>query len=66
MPSYLPVPPVRCNSPDQWNGAAKDQLESSVCRQVSRGDITLKQGQVIFLDEPDWTKAYLKYFPERE
>ena len=49
----------------KWTDKVKDQLESSVCRQVCRGDITLKQGQAIFLDEPDWTKAYLKYFPER-
>ncbi len=50
---------------DWWTEKVKDQLEASVCRQVCRGDITLKQGQAIFLDEPDWTKAYLKYFPER-
>ncbi len=49
----------------RWTDKVKDQLESSVCRQVCRGNITLKQGQAIFLDEPDWTKAYLKYFPER-
>jgi hypothetical protein len=39
----------------------KDQLEASVCRQVCRGDITLKEGQAIFL-RPDWTKAYLRFF----
>jgi hypothetical protein len=43
----------------------KDQLESSVCRQLCRGDITLQQSQQIFL-EPDWTKAYEKYFPPRQ
>ena len=41
--------------------AVKDQLESSVCRQVCRGDITLEQGQAIFLT-PDWTREYVKYF----
>ncbi len=46
----------------KWNDKAKDQLEASVCRAVCRGDMTLKQGQAVFLDEPDWTKAYLKFF----
>lgn len=45
----------------RWSAAAKDQLESSVCRQVCRGDITLKQGQAIFL-QADWIKAYLRFF----
>jgi len=45
----------------KWNAAAKDQLEDSVCRQLCRGDITLKDAQAIFL-EPDWTRAYVKYF----
>jgi hypothetical protein len=44
-----------------WTDRVKDQLESSVCRQICRGDITLMEGQAIFL-EPDWTKAYLRYF----
>ena len=39
----------------------KDQLESSVCRQMCRGEITLKQGQAIFL-QSDWIKAYLRFF----
>jgi hypothetical protein len=46
----------------RWSASVKDLLESSVCRQVCRGDITLEQGRAIFLDEPDWTKAYEKYF----
>ena len=50
----------------RWSASVKDQLESSVCRQLCRGDITLREGQAIFLDEPDWTKMYLKYFPELE
>ena len=45
----------------KWNAAVKDQLESSVCRQVCRGDITLEQGRAIFLT-PDWTREYVKYF----
>ena len=36
----------------KWSTKEKDQLELSVCRQVCRGDITLKEGQAIFL-EPD-------------
>ena len=40
----------------RWSASVKDQLESSVCRQGCRGDITLKEGQAIFLDEPDWTR----------
>jgi len=45
----------------RWSAAVKDQLEASVCRQVCRGDITLKEGQAIFL-RLDWTKAYLWFF----
>jgi hypothetical protein len=45
----------------RWSAAMKDQLESSVCRQVCRGEITLKQGQAIFL-QADWVKAYLRFF----
>jgi len=45
----------------KWADKVKDQLEASACRQVCRGDITLKDGQAIFL-EPDWTKAYMRYF----
>lgn len=39
----------------QWNAAVKDQLESPVCRAVCRGEMTLQEGQAIFL-RPDWTK----------
>ena len=45
----------------KWNATVKDQLESSVCRQVCRRDITLQQGQAIFL-APDWTREYVRYF----
>jgi hypothetical protein len=45
----------------EWGAAAKDQLEESVCRQLCRGDISLKDAQAIFL-EPDWTVAYRRYF----
>ncbi len=45
----------------KWTDKVKDQLEVSVCRQVCKGDITLKEGQAIFF-APDWTKAYLQYF----
>ena len=46
----------------KWTERLKDHLESSVCRQICRGDITLTAGQAIFL-EPDWTQQYVKYFP---
>jgi hypothetical protein len=45
----------------RWSASVKDQLEASVCRQVCRGDITLEQGQAIFL-RPDWTREYLQFF----
>ncbi len=45
----------------KWTDKAKDQLEGSVCHQVCRGDITLNEGQAIFL-EPDWTKEHEKFF----
>jgi len=45
----------------RWSTSVKDQLESSVCRQVCRGDITLEEGRAIFLAR-DWTRAYVKYF----
>jgi hypothetical protein len=48
----------------KWNAAVKDQLESSVCRQVCRGDITLEQGRAIFF-APDWTREYERYFSPR-
>jgi hypothetical protein len=45
----------------KWRDADKNQLELSVYRQLCRGDITLKEGQAIFL-RTDWTKEYEKYF----
>jgi hypothetical protein len=45
----------------RWTSAIKDQLEASVCRAVCRGDMTLEEGQAIFL-QPDWTKEYSKFF----
>jgi hypothetical protein len=32
-----------------------------VCRAVCRGNMTLEEGQAIFL-QPDWTKEYSKFF----
>jgi hypothetical protein len=49
----------------QWSASVKDQLESSVCRAVCKGAMTLEQGQRVFLDEADWTKAYEKFFELR-
>lgn len=45
----------------KWTAAVKDQLESSVCRAVCRGDMTLQEGQAVFL-APDWTKEYERFF----
>jgi hypothetical protein len=45
----------------QWAARYKDQLETSVCRQLCRGDITLDEAQAIFL-RPDWTVEYDRYF----
>ncbi len=45
----------------RWTSAIKDQLEASVCRAVCRGEMTLQEGQAIFL-APDWTKEYEKFF----
>ena len=39
----------------------KDQLETSVCRAVCKGAMTLEEGRAIFL-RPDWTKEYVKFF----
>jgi hypothetical protein len=44
LPNPLPQP-VSGKGTDK----VKDQLEASVCRQICRGDITLKEGQAIFL-----------------
>ena len=48
----------------RWRSAIKDQLEASVCRAVCRGDMTLQEGQAIFL-APDWTKEYERFFPRQ-
>jgi len=45
----------------KWTAAVKDQLEASVCRAVCRGDMTLQEGQAIFM-RPDWTQEYSKFF----
>jgi hypothetical protein len=45
----------------RWTDKIKDQLESSVCRALCRGDMTLQEGQALFL-KPDWTKTYLEFF----
>lgn len=47
----------------QWAAKFKDQLESSVCRQLCRGDITLEDAQAIFL-RPDWTVEWTRYFEQ--
>lgn len=50
--------PQRVNG--DWNYTVKDQLEGWVCAALCRGEMTLKEGQAVFL-EPDWRKAYLKF-----
>jgi hypothetical protein len=42
----------------RWTATIKDQLEGLVCRAVCRGKMPLEEGRAIFLDSPDWTKAY--------
>ncbi len=49
----------------RWNDKVKDQLESSVCRAVCRGAMTLQEGQAVFMDEPDWRRAWEKFFSEQ-
>jgi len=44
-----------------WNIKVKDQFEAVVCNAVCRGDLSLDEGQAMFL-EPDWRKAYLKMY----
>jgi hypothetical protein len=48
-----------------WNDKIKDQLESSVCRAVCRGAMTLREGQDIFMKEPDWRRAWEKFFSDQ-
>ena len=45
----------------QWGAGFKDQLETSVCRLLCNGGITLEAAQAIFL-APDWTVEYDKFF----
>jgi hypothetical protein len=45
----------------KWSAALKERLESSVCRAVCRGDMTLEDGRAIFL-RPDWTQEYVRFF----
>lgn len=45
----------------KWRDADKNQLESSVCRAVCRGAMTLEEGRAIFL-QPDWTVEWQRFF----
>ncbi len=45
----------------QWGAGFKDQLETSVCRLLCNGGITLEAAQAIFL-APDWTVEYERFF----
>ena len=46
----------------KWNDNDKSQLERSVCRRLSRCDITLDAAQAIFL-APNWREEWVKFFP---
>ena len=46
-----------------WNAHLKDDLELRINRLVCSGQMTLEEGQAVFL-APDWTAEYLKYFGE--
>lgn len=48
----------------QWTAKYKDQLESSVCRQLCGGGISLGDAQAVFL-RPDWTVEYERFFGYR-
>ena len=48
----------------QWNAKYKDQLETSVCRQLCSDGISLDEAQAIFL-RPDWTIEYERFFGYR-
>jgi len=48
----------------QWAAKFKDQLETSICRTMRRGTMTLEEGRAIFL-APDWMKEYERFFELR-
>jgi hypothetical protein len=47
---------------DVWTDRAKDELEGSVCRMLCRGEMSLEEGQKLFLAPADWTKSYFEFF----
>ncbi len=47
----------------EWNAEKKDELEDSIHELVCRHEITLEQGQAVFLG--DWRKGYRKYVERR-
>ena len=47
----------------QWGAKFKDQLETSVCRQLCLRGITLEAAQAIFL-APDWRVEYERFFSQ--
>lgn len=48
---------------EPWGAHAKDRLENLVHRKICGGQMSLAQGQAIFLG--DWIAAYQKYIPGR-
>jgi hypothetical protein len=47
-----------------WAAKFKDQLETSVCRELCKSGISLQEAQAIFL-RPDWTVEYERFFGYR-
>jgi hypothetical protein len=45
-----------------WTDKAKDDLERSVHRMLCRGEMSLEEGQKLFLAPADWTKSYFEFF----
>ena len=47
----------------EWNAEKKDELEDAIHELVCRHEITLEQGQAVFLG--DWREGYRKYVERR-
>jgi hypothetical protein len=47
----------------QWNAEKKDELEDAIHSLVCRNEMTLQQGQAVFLG--DWRDGYRKYVERR-
>jgi hypothetical protein len=47
----------------EWNAEKKDELEDAIHSLVCRHEMTLEQGQAVFLG--DWREGYRYYVPQR-